>query len=106
MLVAIVGTIANVILDIVFVYGIESFIPAMNIQGAAYASVIAQIIMALISGYLLITKTEISLKVEFPFNKEVPRFIGMILNLFARTLAVNWSVYYRWILFCRKYIIW
>ncbi|MCF2874734.1 MULTISPECIES: MATE family efflux transporter [unclassified Tenacibaculum] len=94
MLIAIIGTVANIILDIVLVYGIEGYLPAMNIQGAAYASVFAQIIMAIIATYLLLTKTEISLQFKFPFNKEIPRFVVMILNLFVRTIALNVALYF------------
>ena len=94
MITAIIGTIINIILDIVFVYGIEGYIPAMHIEGAAYASVIAQIIMALIAVVLLYKKTEISLQFKLPFHNEVPRFINMILNLFIRTLALNTALYF------------
>lgn len=94
MIIAIIGTIVNIVLDIILIYGIEGYIPAMNIQGAAYASVIAQIIMAIISVYLLLTKTKISLKFQLPFNKEIPRFINMILNLFVRTIALNIALYF------------
>ena len=94
MLIAIVGTIANIILDVVLVYGVDGLIPAMHIKGAAYASVAAQLIMALLSIYYLLRKTEISLKPTFPFNKEIKTFIVMILNLFIRTLALNVTLYY------------
>jgi len=94
MLIAIVGTIVNIVLDIVLVYGINGLIPAMNIKGAAYASVVAQLIMAILSVYYLLRKTEISLKPTFPFNKEIKTFILMILNLFVRTLALNVTLYY------------
>ena len=94
MLIAIVGTITNIILDVVLVYGIDGLIPAMHIKGAAYASVAAQLIMALLSIYYLLRKTEISLKPTFPFNKEIKTFIIMILNLFIRTLALNVTLYY------------
>ena len=93
MIIALVGTIVNIILDFILVYGVGTTIPPMHIEGAAYASVIAQITMALISCYLLLTKTPISLIVKFPFNKEIKRFIGMILNLFVRTLALNVTLY-------------
>jgi putative MATE family efflux protein len=66
----------------------------MNIKGAAYASVVAQLIMAILSVYYLLRKTEISLKPTFPFNKEIKTFILMILNLFVRTLALNVTLYY------------
>jgi len=94
MIIALIGTLANIILDIVFVYGIEDVLLPMNIKGAAYASVIAQILMAFFAGFYLLKKTEIPLKLSFPFNKEIKRFIFMILNLFVRTLALNVTLYY------------
>lgn len=94
MLIAIVGASANIILDIILVYGIEGYIPAMNIKGAAYASVAAQLLMALFAAYYLIRKTSIPLKLTFPFNKEIKSFMLMILNLFVRTIALNVTLYY------------
>ncbi|CAL2090845.1 Putative efflux protein, MATE family [Tenacibaculum sp. 190524A02b] len=94
MLIAIIGTVVNIVLDVILVYGIEGYIPAMNIQGAAYASVFAQFTMAVISGVLLLKKTSISLRFTLPFNKETPRFITMILNLFVRTIALNVALYF------------
>ena len=69
MIIAIIGASLNIVLDIILVYGIEGFIPAMNVEGAAYASVIAQITMALIAVLLLIKKTPISLKIGSSFYK-------------------------------------
>ena len=94
MIIAIIGTIVNVILDVVFVYGIDGIITPMHIKGAAYASVIAQITMALCSAYFLLKKTDISLKLKFPFNPEIKNFTLMILNLFVRTLALNATLYF------------
>ncbi|WP_425076319.1 MATE family efflux transporter [Psychroserpens sp. S379A] len=94
MIIAIIGTIINIILDIVLVYGIDGVINPMHIKGAAYASVIAQIIMALCSAYFLLKKTDISLRIKFPFNPEIQNFILMILNLFVRTLALNATLYF------------
>ena len=94
MVIAIVGAIANIILDLILVYGIADFIPALNINGAAYASVAAQVLMAVLSAFYLIKKTDIPLKVSFPFNPEIKRFIIMILNLFVRTLALNVTLYF------------
>ncbi|WP_034042582.1 MATE family efflux transporter [Wocania ichthyoenteri] len=94
MLIAIIGTITNVILDFALVYGIDGYISPMNIKGAAYASVIAQLLMAIFAVYYLLKKTEIPLKLSFPFNKEINRFILMILNLFVRTIALNVTLYY------------
>ena len=94
MLIAIIGTIVNIVLDFVLVYGIDGYIAPMHIKGAAYASVIAQLFMAIFSVYYLLKKTVIPLKLSFPFNKEINRFILMILNLFVRTIALNVTLYY------------
>ncbi|MEQ3663868.1 MATE family efflux transporter [Olleya sp.] len=94
MVIAIIGAFLNVILDFMLVYGINGFIQPMYIKGAAYASVIAQIIMAILSGYLLLTKTNIPLRVKFPLNKQISNFAIMILNLFVRTLALNITLYF------------
>lgn len=94
MLIAIAGAVANIILDVVLVYGIEGFIPAMHIKGAAHASVFAQVIMALLSVYYILKKTDIPLLVKFPFNKEINRFVLMIANLFIRTIALNVALYF------------
>jgi MATE family multidrug resistance protein len=94
MIIALLGASTNVFLDIILVYGIDGFIEPMNIRGAAYASLVAQCLMAILSGYYLMRKTVIPLKVSFPFNKEINRFMLMILNLFVRTLALNVTLYF------------
>lgn len=94
MIIAIIGAIANIILDIILVYGIDGYIEPMNIEGAAYASVMAQILMAVCSAYFLLKKTKIPLKLSFPFNPEIRQFLIMILNLFIRTIALNITLYY------------
>ena len=93
MLIAIVGAVSNIVLDFSFVYGIEGFIPAMHIKGAAYASVLAQVIMALLSAFYLLKKTDIPLLIKLPFNAEMKRFVSMIAHLFIRTLALNLALY-------------
>ncbi|OEK09642.1 MATE family efflux transporter [Flavivirga aquatica] len=94
MLIAIIGALSNIILDYILVYGIEGYINPMHIKGAAYASVIAQILMALLSAFYLLKKTSIPLKPSFPFNKEINKFILMVLNLFVRTIALNVTLYF------------
>lgn len=94
MIIALTGAVLNVVLDVVFVYGYGEIIPAMHIEGAAYASVIAQIVMAVLSAILLLKKTPIRLRITFPFHSEINRLLGMILNLFIRTLALNLALYF------------
>jgi len=94
MIIALIGALLNIVLDIILVYGIEGYISPLNIEGAAYASIIAQIVMAILSAILLIRKTEIPLKITFPFNKEIKRFLIMIANLFIRTISLNVALYF------------
>lgn len=94
MLIAITGALLNIVLDYLFVYGYGDIIPAMYIKGAAYASVIAQITMAILSAILLLKKTTIPLKIIFPIHPEIKRLLGMVLNLFIRTLALNLALYF------------
>jgi len=94
MIIAIIGAGLNIILDIILVYGIEDVITPMHIKGAAYASVIAQIVMAICAMVLLLKKTDIPLRVGLPFNKEIKRFLLMIANLFIRTVSLNVALYF------------
>ncbi len=89
MVIAIVGAIVNVILDFAFVYGIDGVISPMYLEGAAWASLIAQAIMAVLAFVLLITKTDVSLKLKLPIHSELSRLVIMSLNLFVRALALN-----------------
>lgn len=89
MMIAIVGAVLNVVLDVIFVYGIQDVLEPMYLEGAAWASLIAQGAMALMSFILLITKTNISLKLKFPVHQELGRLVVMSLNLFIRALALN-----------------
>ena len=89
MIIALIGAGLNIILDFVFVYGIDGLIPAMYLEGAAWASLISQGVMAILVFILLLKKTEISLRLVFPLNKELKRLIVMSLNLFVRALALN-----------------
>ncbi|WP_297760456.1 MATE family efflux transporter [uncultured Muriicola sp.] len=89
MMIAIVGSVLNIGLDFALVYGIKGIIAPMYLEGAAWASLIAQGVMAVMALYLLITKTNISLIPTMSLHPELGRLIGMSLNLFVRTVALN-----------------
>ena len=80
MVISITGALLNVVLDFVLVYGIEGIIPAYHTKGAAYASVIAQLVMALMALVLMLKKTPFSLRLQLPFNKELKRLISLSFN--------------------------
>ena len=94
MVIAIIGTILNIVLDIIFVFGIDGVISPMYIKGAAYASLIAQITMAIIAIILLYKKTNITLAVRLPFNPKIKSFLQMFGNLVIRTASLNVTLYF------------
>ncbi|NLN24895.1 MAG: MATE family efflux transporter [Bacteroidetes bacterium] len=89
MIIAIIGAGINIGLDFLLVYGWEGFLTPMDIKGAAWASLISQMVMAVMAFYYLIKKTDISLALNFNFHPEIKRLISMSLNLFVRTVALN-----------------
>ena len=89
MIVSAIGAVLNIVLDFAFVYGIEGVIPAMHIEGAALASLISQIVMALIAFMLLVYKTDISFKLGSTWHPKIPQLISMSGNLFLRALSLN-----------------
>lgn len=93
MVISIIGASLNIGLDIVLVYGIEGVINPMHIEGAAWASVFSQIVMALLTLGLLIRKTPFSLKLKFPFNGEIKNLLGLSFNLIIRAIVLNIALF-------------
>lgn len=93
MVISIVGALLNIGLDFVLVFGVDGFIEPMNVKGAAWASVIAQVVMAILSLVLLLKKTPFRLKLSFTLNKEIKNLLGLSLNLMGRALALNVALY-------------
>lgn len=93
MVISIVGAVLNIGLDFALVYGIEGLIDPMNVKGAAWASVIAQGVMAILALILIIKKTPFRLKISFPFNKEIPNLLKISFNLIIRAVALNVALY-------------
>ena len=76
-------------LDFLFVYGLEGYLEAMGVVGAAWASLIAQATMALLSLILVLKKTDISLRLKLKLHPEIKRLGAMSANLFLRSVALN-----------------
>lgn len=93
MVISIIGASLNIGLDIALVYGVEGIINPMHIEGAAWASVISQIVMALLTLVLLIRKTPFSLKLKFPFNGEIRNLLGLSFNLIIRAIVLNIALF-------------
>jgi putative MATE family efflux protein len=93
MVISIVGASLNILLDFVLVFGIEGMIPALHVDGAAWASVIAQGVMTLLSLILLLKKTPFSLKFHLPMHPEIKRLLSLSMNLIIRAISLNIALY-------------
>jgi len=93
MVISILGTAVNIGLDFILVFGIDGYIPAMNVEGAAWASIIAQGIMALLAFVLVLKKTPFSFRLRFPFHLEIKRLLSLSFNLIIRTISLNIALY-------------
>jgi len=89
MIIASIGALINILLDVLLVYGVEGFIAPMGVKGAAWASLIAQIIMAFLALLFLLIKTDVSLKLKRKIHPEIKRLVNMSFNLFVRSVALN-----------------
>lgn len=89
MKIAISGSVLNLILNIVLVYGIEGFVPSFGVMGAAYASVTAQVVMVLMAFWYLTNKTPFSVFGKLKSHPGLKNLIGLSSNLFARTILLN-----------------
>ena len=87
------GAVLNVGLDYMLVYGIAGWIPAMHLEGAAYASLIAQAVMLAMALYFFFTKTPFGLKLSTNINPRLKGLLLMSANLFVRTAALNFAIY-------------
>lgn len=90
---SLVGAFLNVILDFAFVFGIDGFIPAMHLKGAAYASLIAQFVMFAMALYYYLYKTPFTLKLCKKINPSLKPLIIMSFNFILRTATLNIAIY-------------
>lgn len=89
MYIGLIGGITNIVLDLLFVY-----IFKWNIEGIAYASIIAQIVMFIGALYVLFSQTPFSLKWNSKIHPDFKDLIFMSINLIIRTLSLNIAIWF------------
>jgi putative MATE family efflux protein len=89
MIIAATGALLNILLDFILVYGWQEVVPALGVKGAAWASLISQGVMALLSLIILLKKTKVSLTISKVLHPEIKRLVAMSFNLFVRSIALN-----------------
>jgi MATE family multidrug resistance protein len=93
MLISITGALINAGLDVLLVYGVDGVVTPMHVEGAAYASVISQFIMAFMALLFYLKKTPFKLFSFVKFHFEIKRLLSVSVNLFVRALALNLALY-------------
>ena len=93
MVVTIIGAGINIGGDILLLRGVDGYISPQGVQGVAFASFLSQVIMFLLSAWLLMKKTPFGLSFRFTRHFEFMNLMGMSGNLIIRSIAVN-AVYF------------
>lgn len=89
MMITLVGGGVNIALDLLFLNGWDGYIEPMGVKGLALASVCSQVVMFLLSLWILYRKTFFKLQLNFSIHPEVNTLLKMALNLVVRSIAVN-----------------
>ena len=89
MYISLIGGAINIILDFILILGVDDIIEPLGVKGAAWASVIAQIIMILLCIIVLLKKTPFTLKLSFQPNSHFKEMMNIFFNMFLRTMVLN-----------------
>ncbi len=88
MQISFIGGALNVILDLLFVYYYN-----LDVQGIAYASVISQALMLILSILYLFLKTPFRLSILWPIHADFGKTLFMSFDLFLRALSLNLGLF-------------
>lgn len=94
MLCALTAALLNVVLDYIFIYGITGLIPAYGVIGAAYASLIAQIVMVMMAFYFYFQRTPFGLNPSRQLHPQLGHYIRLSFNFILRTASLNVAFYF------------
>lgn len=89
MYISISAALLNVILDYALIFGVEGIIAPMGVEGAAWASLMAQVAMLIASIYMLLKHTPFKLRTFGDLHPEYRNLLGLSSGFIIRTLALN-----------------
>ena len=87
MVISIIGGLLNAVLDILFAFQLD-----LGVIGIAYASVIAQGGMLILSLIYFFRKTDFHLRFSLPLHTEIKTWMFISANLFIRTILLNFTI--------------
>ena len=89
MYISLIGGLSNIFLDYVLILGVDNFISPMGVKGAAWASVISQILMTILCIIFYLSKTPFNFKIRYKLNPFFKEMILIFVNMFVRTMVLN-----------------
>lgn len=89
MYISVIGGLSNIFLDYILVLGVDNFISPMGVKGAAWASVISQILMTILCVIFYLSKTPFNFKIRYKLNPFFKEMILIFVNMFVRTMVLN-----------------
>ena len=89
MYISVIGGLSNIFLDYILVLGVDNFISPMGVKGAAWASVISQILMTILCVIFYLIKTPFNFKIRYKLNPFFKEMILIFVNMFVRTMVLN-----------------
>jgi putative MATE family efflux protein len=89
MIISIIGGGLNILLDFILVLGAWDLSPALGVEGAAYASFIAQLVMFILALYYLFFRSKVRLYLSKNVNKSFKTLLLITGNLVLRTTMLN-----------------
>ena len=89
MYISLVGGGLNILLDYALINGINEYIDPMGVKGAAWASLIAQIVMFLLCVFIYYSKSSFRLKLTSQISPYFKEMLLIFLNMFIRTMVLN-----------------
>lgn len=93
MVIALTGALINVILDYLLIFGVTGLIEPLGLEGAAWASFAAQLIMFVLALLFLLRRTPFNLRLTPKINPQFKWLAGMSWDLFLRTILLNLTFY-------------
>jgi len=83
------AAIIHVVLNYFLIYGVNGIIPALNLKGAAYSSLIAQIIMVSMALYYYIKHTSFQFSIGQTIHPLFKQYVSLSFNFILRTATLN-----------------
>ena len=89
MIISVIGGVTNAVLDVLFV-----FVFGWDVEGIAWASLLAQILMFLVALVFLFRKTPFRLMRLFPLHMDFLKTLVMSFDLFLRSLSLQITFFF------------